>query len=197
MKFFSVLLCAASLCGCGSADPVKEEPMKSVYEIKVESIGGEGGTLAPYRGKVLLIVNTASRCGFTKQYAGLQQLYAEYKEKGLVILGFPSNDFMRQEPGSNEQIKEFCAVNYGVEFPMFAKVAVKGREQHPLYAWLTSETTNPLFAGSISWNFNKFLVSREGRVIGRFGSRTEPQDATLVAAVKAALATEPEEKTNE
>jgi glutathione peroxidase len=195
MRVPAVLLCAASLCGC--ADPAKETTMKSVYEIKVETIGGESVALESYRGKVLLVVNTASRCGFTKQYAGLQKLYDEHRERGFVVLGFPSNDFMKQEPGSNEQIGEFCRVNYGVEFPMFAKIAVKGEEQHPLYAWLTSETTNPQFAGKISWNFNKFLVSRDGRVIGRFGSRTEPQDAKLVAAVKAALATGPEEKINE
>ncbi|MCF7849302.1 MAG: glutathione peroxidase [Kiritimatiellales bacterium] len=162
--------------------------MTGIYEIEVETIAGETIKLDQYRGKVLLVVNTASKCGFTGQYDGLQKLYETYKDKGLVVLGFPSNDFLRQEPGSNEEIQSFCKLNYGVDFPMFGKISVKGKNQHPLYLYLTSRQTNPEFAGKIIWNFNKFLVSRDGRSIGRFGSRTTPEDGKLVAAVESALA---------
>jgi len=134
-----------------------------------------------------LIVNTASKCGFTGQYEGLQALYDQYKEQGLVVLGFPSNDFLRQEPGTNEEIKSFCKINYGVTFPLFAKIAVKGKEQHPLYHYLTSAETNPEHSGKITWNFNKFLIDRDGLVMARFGSRTQPQDAKLIKQLEDAL----------
>jgi glutathione peroxidase len=166
----------------------KENQMTLLYDIKVETIDGKSIKLDAYRGKTMLIVNTASRCGFTGQYDGLQQLYEMHKDDGLVVLGFPSNDFLRQEPGSNEEIASFCRVNYGVTFPMFAKVSVKGKEQHPLFIYLTSDTSNPEFGGRITWNFNKFLISREGKVINRFGSRTRPDDNDLVAAIRNALA---------
>ncbi|MDA3924431.1 MAG: glutathione peroxidase [Kiritimatiellae bacterium] len=161
--------------------------MKNFYDIEVETIGGETNKLDQYRGKVLLIVNTASKCGFTVQYEGLQKLYENYKEKGLVVLGFPSNDFLWQEPGSNKEIQSFCKLNYGVSFPMFAKVRVKGKDQHPLYSWLTSKESNPATAGKISWNFNKFLIARDGKLVDRFGSRTTPEDDKLRLAVEAAL----------
>ncbi|MDD4101073.1 MAG: glutathione peroxidase [Kiritimatiellae bacterium] len=162
--------------------------MKDIYSFEAVTINGETNTLAQYRGKVILIVNTASKCGFTGQYDGLQKLYMSFKDQGLVVLGFPSNDFMRQEPGSNSEIKSFCTLNYGVTFPMFAKIAVKGESQHPLYAWLTSKEANPETAGKISWNFNKFLITRDGKISGRFGSRTAPDDKALVQAIKDALA---------
>lgn len=161
--------------------------MESLYDIEVETITGEPLTLDTYRDRVLLIVNTASKCGFTSQYEGLQALYEEYLNQGLVVLGFPSNDFLRQEPGTNAEIQSFCKTNYGVTFPLFAKIAVKGKEQHPLYHYLTSPETNPDHSGKISWNFNKFLIDRNGQVIARFGSRTKPQDAKLVARIEVAL----------
>ena len=161
--------------------------MKTLYDIEVETITGETVPMDSYRGKVLLIVNTASKCGFTGQYEGLQALYDKYRDRGLLVLGFPSNDFLRQEPGTNEEIQTFCQVNYGVTFPTFAKLSVKGKSQHQLYGYLTGPETNPEFSGKITWNFNKFLVSREGAVIGRFGSRTKPQDPKLITALEAAL----------
>lgn len=163
--------------------------VKSLYDIVVEPMAGESITLESYKGKVLLIVNTASKCGFTGQYDGLQKLYETHKEKGLVVLGFPSNDFLRQEPGSNEEIQSFCRLNYGVTFPMFKKLRVKGDEPHPLYSFLTSEQTNPGFSGKITWNFNKFLVNREGHVVARFGSRAKPDNGELLTALSTALNT--------
>ncbi len=162
--------------------------MKNFYDIEADTINGDTIEMKQFKGKVLLIVNTASRCGFTGQYEGLQDLYTEYKDRDFVILGFPSNDFMSQEPGTNEEIAQFCKVNYGVTFPMFAKIKVKGSDRHPLYAFLTSKETNPEFSGKISWNFNKFLISREGRIVNRFGSRTAPGDKELVSAIEAELA---------
>lgn len=171
--------------GCTSAP--KEVDMKNFYDIEVKTIGGDAVKMEHYKGQTLLIVNTASKCGFTGQYDGLQKLYDTYKEQGFVVLGFPSNDFLKQEPGSNEDIASFCRINYGVTFPMFSKISVKGAEQHPLYAYLTSAETNPDFAGKISWNFNKFLVSRNGEVINRFGSRVKPSDESLIEALEKAL----------
>jgi glutathione peroxidase len=132
-------------------------------------------------------VNVASQCGYTKQYAGLQSLHEKYRPRGLVVLGFPANNFGNQEPGTNDQIKQFCSVNFGVTFPMLAKISVKGQDIHPLYRYLTAEETNPGFAGDISWNFNKFLVDRLGTVVGRYGSEVEPLDPKLVADVEEAL----------
>ncbi len=161
--------------------------MSGIYGIEAETITGETLRLGEYKGKVLLIVNTASKCGFTGQYEGLQKLYETYKDQGFVVLGFPSNDFLRQEPGTNEEIASFCKLNYGVTFPLFGKISVKGKNQHPLYTYLTSKQTNPQFSGRISWNFNKFLISSNGQVVGRFGSRTPPSDDKLATALQAAL----------
>ena len=183
-----ILAGVALLAGCAAQPSQSSEvSMKNLYEIEVETIDGKTQKLEDYKGKVLLIVNTASKCGFTKQYDGLQKLYETYKTKGLIILGFPSNDFLRQEPGTNSEIKSFCKLNYGVEFPMFAKIKVKGKQQHPLYTWLTSKQTNPEHSGKISWNFNKFLISRSGSVIARFGSRTEPMDKKVTTLIENAL----------
>ena len=180
-----MLLLAVTSSVCIASD--KENSMARIYEIEVDRIDGKTIPLEQYRGKTLLIVNTASRCGFTGQYDGLQNLYDSYGDQGLVVLGFPSNDFMKQEPGNNDEIAAFCKLNYGVTFPMFAKVSVKGDEQHPLYGFLTSKETNPEFGGKISWNFNKFLISKDGQIINRFGSRTKPNDKKLVAAIEGAL----------
>jgi glutathione peroxidase len=160
---------------------------RSVYDFSMEDIDGKPVSLSRYAGKVVLIVNVASRCGYTYQYEGLEALHRRYKDRGFVILGFPANDFLAQEPGTNEDIKEFCSATYDVTFPMFSKISVKGRGIHPLYAWLTSRSTNPSFAGAITWNFNKFLVDRDGRVIARFRTRDEPGSTAVVAAVEAAL----------
>ena len=159
----------------------------SIYDYQVVDIEGRSVNLEQYRGKVLLIVNVASRCGYTYQYEGLEALYREYAGRGLVVLGFPSNDFLGQEPGSNEQIKEFCSLKYGVSFPMFAKIRVKGRDAHPLYKFLTDKRTNPRFAGGITWNFNKFLLGRDGGVLARFQTKEEPASEPVRKAVEQAL----------
>lgn len=164
------------------------EEMAAIYKFPVTTIQGEETTLQQYAGKVLFIVNVASKCGFTGQYEGLQALYEKYAEQGLVVLGFPANDFLGQEPGTEEEIMEFCTLNYGVTFPMFSKITVKeGDDQHPLYQWLTGKDTNPEFAGKIAWNFNKFLIGRDGRVLARFGSRDRPQDPKVIDAIVNAL----------
>ena len=163
------------------------EPMKSIYDFTMKDIDGKEVSLSAFRGKVLLVVNVASKCGFTRQYAGLEKLYNTHADKGLVVLGFPANNFMGQEPGTEAEIKSFCALNYGVTFPMFSKISVKGKDIHPLYAFLTSKETNPEHGGAISWNFNKFLIGRDGRILARYGSRTEPDDPELAAAIATAL----------
>jgi glutathione peroxidase len=172
-----------------AAEPSKpaEKPAASdsVLEGKVTSIDGKEVDLAQYRGKVVLIVNVASKCGYTPQYAGLEKLYREKKDAGLVVLGFPANDFGRQEPGSNEQIAEFCKGKYEVTFPMFAKIAVTGSDQHPLYKRLSSQPA-PV-GGEPKWNFTKFLVGRDGKVAARFDSAVKPDDAKLVGKVEELL----------
>jgi glutathione peroxidase len=138
------------------------------------------------------VVNVASRCGFTKQYAGLQKLYERYRARGFAVLGFPCNDFMGQEPGTHEEIREFCSVNFGVTFPLFAKIQVKGAEKHPLFAWLTDGTRHPGLGGEVAWNFTKFMVGRV-EAAGAFGSRTTPDDPALVAAVEQAMSAAPQD----
>ncbi|MCE9613563.1 MAG: glutathione peroxidase [Lentisphaerae bacterium] len=183
------VLAVALAVWCGSLAVARgETDVQGIYGIPVETIDGRTTTLAEYRGKVMLIVNVASRCGFTGQYAGLQKLSEQYGPEGLVVLGFPSNDFMGQEPGTNEEIKQFCTLKYNVTFPMFAKIKVKGDGQHPLYQYLTEEKTNPAHAAEVSWNFNKFLVGRDGAILGHFGSRAAPDGDELQAAIKAGLA---------
>ena len=167
---------------------MNESAKRSIYDFTVKDIDGHDVDLGSYKGQVLLIVNVASKCGFTPQYEGLQKLYETYKERGLVVLGFPANNFLWQEPGTDEEIKSFCTVKYNVTFPMFAKISVKGSDQHPLYVFLTDKQANPSVDGKISWNFNKFLIGRDGRVIRQFGSRTKPLADELVKAVEAALA---------
>jgi glutathione peroxidase len=155
---------------------------RTVYEFTLNSIDKQPVPLANFKGKVLLIVNVASRCGFTPQYKGLEAIYLKYKDQGLEILGFPANDFLWQEPGDEKQIKEFCTLNYEVTFPMFAKLHVKGGDIAPLYAYLTGATGE-----SVSWNFNKFLVGRDGKVVTHFGSKVTPEDPALVGAIEAQL----------
>lgn len=160
---------------------------KSIYEISALDIDGKDINLGKYKGKVLLFVNTASKCGYTPQYKGLQAIYDKYKERGFVVLGFPSNDFGGQEPGTEKEIKEFCTFRYKVTFPMFAKITIKGGGKHPLYKYLTSKETNPKFSGEVTWNFNKFLVSRKGKIIGRFSSRETPESKEVISSIEKAL----------
>lgn len=183
------LLGLAGLATSGTAEG--GDAVTNVYSFNARSIDDEEVSLASFKGKVLLIVNVASRCGFTGQYAGLEKLYTSYAGRGLVVLGFPSNDFLGQEPGTDAEIRSFCTLTYGVTFPMFAKIAVKGADIHPLFAHLTSKDAQPRFGGPVSWNFNKFLVGRDGTLIGRFGSRTKPDDPELVGAIERALANGP------
>ena len=160
---------------------------EGVLSYTMKDIDGNDVSLSRYKGKAVLIVNVASRCGNTPQYEGLEKLYRTYHDKGLVVLGFPANNFGAQEPGTDEEIKEFCTTTYGVTFDMFSKISVKGDDQHPLYRYLTSAETNPGFAGDVAWNFTKYLVNREGRVVGKFGSKAQPMSEELVTAVEKAL----------
>ena len=147
----------------------------SIYQFSVRTIDGQTKQLSDYRGKVLLIVNTASKCGFTPQYKGLQELYEKYQNEGFVILGFPSNQFMNQEPGTEEEIQSFCELNFGVTFPLFAKVDVKGKNAHPLFNYLTGEIKGFL-TGGIKWNFTKFLVDQNGKVVNRYAPAADPKE---------------------
>lgn len=155
----------------------------SIYDFNKKNIDGEEVSLSTYQDKVILIVNVASKCGFTPQYEGLQELYETYKEEGLVILGFPANNFKGQEPGSNEEIKQFCKLEYGVDFPMFSKVSVKGEDQDELFKYLTTQSNND-FEGDIKWNFEKFLINKEGNLIRRFRSNVEPMSSEIVNAIE-------------
>ena len=151
--------------------------MATAYDFTATDIDGQQKSLADYAGQVLLVVNVASKCGFTPQYAGLEKLWQDYRQQGLAVLGFPCDQFGHQEPGDEEQIQEFCSLTYGVTFPMFAKVEVNGDDAHPLYKWLRSEKSGVL-GSRIKWNFTKFLVDREGNVVKRYGSVTKPEKLT-------------------
>jgi glutathione peroxidase len=159
--------------------------MSSIYDFTVKTIDGKETTLAPYKGKAMLIVNVASKCGFTPQYEGLEKLYLDFKDKGLEILGFPCNQFGSQEPGNEAEIKSFCSLTYNVTFPMFSKIDVNGPETHPLYAYLKKEEKGILGTEAIKWNFTKFLVGKDGQVIKRYAPNTTPKD--LAKDVAAAL----------
>jgi len=184
---FAALFAAFGLSVSLTSPSVSAGP-PNIYNFKVRDIDGKDVRLKSYKGKVVMVVNTASKCGYTPQYEGLQALYDKYKDKGLVILGFPANNFGGQEPGTEAEIKEFCTSKYKVTFPMFAKISVKGEDQHPLYAYLTSKETNPNFGGDISWNFNKFLIDRNGKIVGRFTSKDNPMADSLIAEVEKHLA---------
>ena len=159
---------------------------QSIGDFDARTIDGKPVKLSAYEGKVLLIVNTASACGFTPQFGGLEKLWERYKDQGLVVLGFPSNEFGGQDPGSNDEIASFCQLNYGVSFPMMAKVEVNGRGAHPLYQWLTKEAPGFLGTQAIKWNFTKFLIGRDGRVIKRYAPQDAPEK--LAGDIEAALA---------
>ena len=156
-----------------------------IYDITATDIDNETRKLEEFAGKLLLIVNVASKCGFTGQYENLESLYQKYKDEGLVVLGFPCNQFGGQEPGTSEDIKSFCSLNYGVTFPMFEKIDVNGPNQHPLYSFLSGE--NSPFQGRVKWNFSKFLVGRDGKILERFGSMTNPESSKITKSIEAAL----------
>jgi glutathione peroxidase len=160
----------------------------SLYDIPVTTIDGADTTLAEHAGEVMLVVNVASKCGYTPQYTALQQLQETYSDQGFTVLGFPCNQFLFQESGSEAQIAQFCSVTYGVSFPMFSKIKVKGRDQHPLYAELTKVEDNNGKAGNVKWNFEKFLVNRNGDIVGRFRTKMTPDDPAITGAIESALA---------
>ncbi len=174
------LLFAAFFCVClfGAS---------SLYEFTLNSIDGQPAPLRAYKGKVLLLVNVASKCGFTPQYKGLEAVYERYKDQGLVVIGFPANNFLSQEPGTNEEIKTFCSRTYNVTFPMYSKISVKGDDKAPLYQYLTDTSANANTGGEIKWNFTKFLVGRDGKVIARFEPKVTPDSPEVTSAIENAL----------
>ena len=176
-------VCATALVA--SAAPARAEA-PDLTAIPLKDIDGKDTSLQPFAGKVLLIVNVASECGYTPQYAGLESLYRKYHAQGLVVLGVPSNDFGEQEPGTNADIKKFCTSRYDVTFPMFEKIHVKGADQHPLYQALTGPSAG--FPGDVQWNFGKFLIGRNGKLLARYDSDTEPDSTVLTGAIEKALA---------
>jgi glutathione peroxidase len=200
MATMAVLACATFACGGGpkaagpapaqSAEPKAETATPAVIDHTVESLEGETVDLASFRGRPMLIVNTASKCGYTPQYEGLQTLYERYGDRGLVVIGFPSNDFGNQEPGTATEIGAFCKKNYGVTFPMMAKVHTKGDGQAPVYKTLTEDTPEDI-RGEVRWNFTKFLVAPDGRVVARFESKVEPMDEQITSAIEPYLTPEP------
>lgn len=159
----------------------------SVYDYTLDSIDGKSTPLSSFKGKVVMLVNVASRCGYTPQYAGLESLYEKYRDQGFVIVGIPANNFMSQEPGTNAEIKAFCKSKYDVKFPMMSKVSVAGSDKTPLYQYLTSEKTDPKHGGEIKWNFTKFLIGKDGRILDRFEPAVTPEDPAVNSAVTAAL----------
>lgn len=159
--------------------------MSAFHDLKLRALDGQELPLAPYKGKVVLVVNVASRCGLTPQYAGLEKLHQQFQDRGFSVLGVPCNQFAAQEPGSEDEIREFCTLNYGVTFPLGSKMDVNGASRHPLYRLLAGEGAE--FPGDITWNFEKFLVGKDGRVLARFSPRTTPEDPALLAAIEKAL----------
>jgi glutathione peroxidase len=180
MKRYVMWCIGIALCLSGVSSTCAAE---SLYDYSAISIDGNATKLSTCQGKVALVVNVASRCGFTSQYAGLQELYTKYKDRGFVVLGFPSNDFGQQEPGTETEIKQFCSSKFGVSFPLFSKIQVVGASKDPIYTFLTKSTGG----AEVGWNFEKFLVNRQGLVVGRFLSGVRPEDAALVADVERAL----------
>jgi glutathione peroxidase len=174
------------LSALGLLQVVATRAADAIYDLPLKDIDGKATSLKAYEGKVLLIVNVASKCGYTPQYAGLEALQQKYAAKGFTVLGFPCNQFGGQEPGTNEEIKQFCSSKYQVTFPMFDKLEVNGKNRHPLYAALAGDASP--FPGNIKWNFTKFLIGRDGKILNRFGSGTKPESAELTAAVESALA---------
>lgn len=188
MKAFRMAVMAIAVFGVALGAVAGEEGTVQVTKHAAKDISGNDVDLSQYEGKVLMVVNVASKCGLTPQYEQLVQLHEKYKDQGFEVLGFPANNFMGQEPGTNEEIQTFCKTNYGVEFPLFSKVSVKGDDIDPLYAELTSTEANGDFGGEIKWNFTKFLVGKDGKVIDRFEPPVKPDAPEVVEAIEAALA---------
>jgi len=163
---------------------VYPETYKTLHDFKVITLEGKDFNMAQLKGKKVLIVNTASKCGNTPQYEGLQELYERYGGEDFVIIGFPANNFLKQEPGTSEEIREFCSINYGVTFPMMAKISVKGKDMHPVYQWLTQKELNGFKDSGVKWNFQKYLVDEEGRLVGMFSPKTKPLSDEIVSWVK-------------
>ena len=192
----AIFVCALAVATLGSAmfyhhhiqNKVEASAAATVLDFQMRDIDGANVKLNKYKGNVLLVVNVASKCGYTPQYETLQATYAKYKEKGFTILGFPANNFGSQESGTETEIKEFCTSKFHVTFPMFAKISVKGEDQDPLYKFLTSKETNPDFAGDIKWNFSKFLVDRSGKVVARFEPKVTPDSPDVTAAIEKYIA---------
>jgi glutathione peroxidase len=185
--FLTIAFFSCSKKGANQATAQPDTPMQttstaSIFDFTMDNIDGTPVSLKDYEGKVILVVNTASKCGLTPQYEELQAFYEEYKDKGVVILGFPANNFLGQEPGTEEEIKSFCSKNYGVTFPMFSKISVKGKDQHPLYTYLTEMTGE-----NVKWNFHKFLIGKDGKVIRSIDPRTSVKEEEVISAVQALL----------
>ncbi|MCS6819041.1 MAG: glutathione peroxidase [Chitinophagales bacterium] len=178
----------ASLLGFSKKHPPLNPPVQSVHEFTMKTIDGKELSLSTFKGKVLLIVNVASKCGLTPQYKEIEALYRKYKDKGLVVLGFPANNFLGQEPGTDKEIKEFCTTKYDVTFPMFSKISVKGKDQHPLYQYLTQKSNNGVIDADVKWNFQKFLVDKNGKVITSFSPQTSVNDESVIREIEKALA---------
>jgi glutathione peroxidase len=203
MKYIATMIATVAITGFGSGSAsltaqdrtsdqnpppaAEQDKVPEALDFTVKSIKGDDVNLADYRGKVVIVVNVASRCGYTRQYEDLQKLFAEHADEGLVVLGFPCNQFGGQEPGSEAEILQFCSSKYNVTFDMFSKVEVKGDGACPLYRYLTRLDTQPRGAGDVAWNFEKFVINRDGKVVGRFATKTELDDETFLQVVKTAL----------
>lgn len=190
MKLVIAILVLAAFCAgvCFYCSQSTDAAGSSIFDFKMKDIDGKDVKLKKYKGDVLLVVNTASKCGYTPQYESLQATFDKYKGQGFTVLGFPANNFGGQEPGTEAEIKEFCTSKYKVTFPMFAKISVKGDDKDPLYDFLTSKETNPEFAGDITWNFNKFLIDRKGKIVARFSSKDKPDGEAVTQAIEKYLA---------
>jgi glutathione peroxidase len=186
--FGAVALSAASAAESSKEAPSAKVAAASPLDFTVKDIDGKDADLSQFKGKVVMFVNVASKCGYTPQYKGLESTYEEYKDKGFVIVGFPANNFKSQEPGTNEQIKQFCTAKYNVTFPMMSKVSVKGEDKAPVYKFLTEGPTAGSFGGDIKWNFTKFLIGRDGNVVARFEPKVTPEDPQVKEAIEKALA---------
>jgi glutathione peroxidase len=185
--FYSTLLFTCFMVAI-AASARAEDSSSGPLGFKMKSITGQDVDLSDYKGKVLLMVNVASKCGYTPQYEGLESLYEKYQDKGFAVLGFPCNQFLWQEPGSDAQIAEFCSKTYHVKFPMFSKIEVNGKNAAPLYQYLTTIDTKPAKKGKISWNFEKFLIGKNGQVVARFAPGTEPNSKEVISAIEAEIA---------
>jgi glutathione peroxidase len=182
-----VFLMVATIAVLGAGRSGSDPGARAIYDFTMNDIDGKPVNLAEFKGKVVLVVNVASRCGFTPQYEGLQKVYLKYQQQGFVILGFPANNFGFQEPGTNAEIKGFCSAKYNVTFPIFSKISVRGEDIDPLYKYLTDKASNPQYGGDIKWNFNKFLIDRQGKIVARFEPPVKPDSDQVMHAIEKAL----------